>query len=277
MIYLVSEKGVSLNTIQAYERDLIPFLKKNQETKKLSAKAILDHLSFLREKGYSSATMARVLVSIRLFIRFLLREELIEEDLTAFIEAPTLWQMLPEVLTIEEVQKLLAVLDPREKIGARDQAILEFLYGGGLRVSELCRLRILDVDDTKIRVVGKGEKERVVPIHQKAVDALDHYLMNFRSKVDDKDPLFLTKQNKAIDRLTIFRRVRLIAKKAGLSKNVTPHTLRHSYATHLLEGGADLRVIQELLGHADIGTTDRYTHISTSRLHHLFDEFHPRS
>lgn len=264
--YVASEKGLSRNTIEAYKRDLELYLDSKQD--------VIAFLSFLRKKKYASATVARMLVSIKLFYRFLRKENIIKEDKTSLIESPKLWQLIPEVLSEEEVEELLNACDTCSQIGARDRAILEFLYGSGLRVSEVCSLDLHDVDEEKVRVMGKGSKERIVPVGEMALQALDHYLNNFRK--GENKALFLSRGGKRIDRQTIYTRVRFYAKAAKINKPVSPHTLRHSFATHLLDHGADLRIIQELLGHADISTTDRYTHISRSHLESAFSQFHPR-
>lgn len=267
LAYIASEKGLSRNTIEAYKRDLQLYLDSKQD--------VVAFLSFLRKQQYSSATVARMLVSIKLFYRFLRKENIIKEDKTSLIESPKLWQLIPEVLSEKEVEELLNACDTRSNIGARDRAILELLYGSGLRVSEVCSLNLHDVDEEKVRVMGKGSKERIVPVGEMALHALDHYLNNFRK--GENKALFISRGGKRIDRQTVFTRVRFYARAAKIQKPVSPHTLRHSFATHLLDHGADLRVIQELLGHADISTTDRYTHISRSHLENAFSQFHPRS
>jgi integrase/recombinase XerD len=169
---------------------------------------------------------------------------------------------------------LLAQPDPETALGARDKAILEVLYASGLRVSELCGLNIQDVGEEAVRVKGKGSKERIVPIAPSALQSVDHYLGKFRE--DEEKALFIGPHGKRIDRTVVWARVKFYAKKAAISKEISPHTLRHSFATHLLENGADLRVIQEMLGHSSISTTDRYTHISRKHLHEAFEKFHPR-
>jgi integrase/recombinase XerD len=178
------------------------------------------------------------------------------------------------VLTIEEVSRFLQAPDIETPMGARDQAIFLVMYASGLRASELCGLNTSDVSDDQVRVRGKGNKERVIPIAASAVAAVDHYLAKFRTEGDG--PLFLSSQGRRMDRVALWERVKFYAKKAGISKPISPHTLRHSFATHLLENGADLRVIQEMLGHANIATTDRYTHVSRKHLHEAFEKFHPK-
>ena len=186
-----------------------------------------------------------------------------------------MWQLIPEVLTAQEVERLLgAPGDGEEEV--RDKAVLETLYATGIRVSELCNLDIHDVGENTVRVVGKGGKERIVPIGEEAIAAIDTYLGNYRHDKGDHRPLFVSKRGKRMSRVTVWEKVKFYARKVGIEKEVSPHTLRHSFATHLLDHGADLRVIQEMLGHADIGTTDRYTHLSKKRLFDAFDTFHPR-
>ena len=169
---------------------------------------------------------------------------------------------------------MLSSPDEKTLVGARDSAILELLYASGIRVSEACNLKIQDVDDGFIKVTGKGKKDRIVPVNNRAIQAIDNYLKKFRD--DDNEYLFVTKSNRQIDRMTIWNRIKFYSKKANLKKEISPHTLRHSFATHLLEAGADLRLIQDMLGHVDISTTDKYTHISRNFIKNSFDNFHPR-
>jgi integrase/recombinase XerD len=266
LLYLGSEKGLSPHTLEAYQRDVAAFCQKKG--------SVLDFLRHLKESAYATSSICRALVSVKMFFRFLKKEGIVSEDPTLYLDSPKLWQLIPEVLTPPEVTKLMSTPGSDDAVGVRDRAILQVLYASGLRVSELCGLNITDVDDTFVRVKGKGNKERIVPIAQSAVAAIDTYLHQFRQ--DGEGPLFVTSRGKRIDRVTVWERVKLYAKKAGISKPISPHTLRHSFATHLLENGADLRVIQEMLGHANIATTDRYTHISQKHLHDAFAKFHPR-
>lgn len=202
---------------------------------------------------------------------------MITVDLGCYFETPKIWQLIPEVLQIEEVDLLLAQPQREDRIGARDKAMLELLYATGMRVSELCALRLNDLSDTFVKVRGKGKKERIVPVGKKAIAAVDHYLLHFRGEIRaETDPLFITSRGNPVDRMTVWKQVKMYAEKAGIAKSISPHTLRHSFATHLLEGGADLRLIQDMLGHEDIGTTDRYTHVSGGRLRAAFKAFHPR-
>lgn len=277
--FIGSEKGLSIHTIEAYERDLRTFLSSYPKTnlESVTQEEIISFIEKMKGKGYASSSLSRSLVAIKVFFRFLKRERLIAQDPTALIESPKLWQLIPEVLTENEITALLKQPDVDLEIGARDRAILEMLYATGMRVSELCSLNVHDVDDQTVHVRGKGGKERIVPIAAVAIEALDHYLSFRRDVKKLKDePLFLTKKGKRIGRTQVWVRLKHYGKGAQIDKVISPHTLRHSFATHLLDHGADLRVIQELLGHADISTTDRYTHLSNKHLYQAFDQFHPR-
>jgi integrase/recombinase XerD len=213
-----------------------------------------------------------------MFFRFLKREGAIAKDVTLHLDSPRMWQLIPEVLTVPEVEMLLNAPDSSMRAGARDRAVLQVIYASGLRVSEVCGLNLYDVDEQVVRVRGKGGKERVVPIAKTAVLAIDYYLIHYRTSSEDKkeSPLFLSDRGKRIDRGHVWKRVKFYAKRVGITKEISPHTLRHSFATHLLENGADLRVIQEMLGHSSIATTDRYTHISQRHLVEAFQACHPR-
>lgn len=274
--YLGAEKGLSSHTLVAYARDIRSFFKQlsQKEVQEIKEEDFLNFFQKIREKGYASSSVCRLLISLKVFFRYLKREEILAIDPTIHLENPKLWQLMPEVLSLEETQRLLSAPDALSSIGARDCAILEVLYASGLRVSELCGLNLSDVAEDHVRVKGKGSKERIVPIARRSVEVIDTYLKNFRS--DQEKALFITARGKRIDRITVWERIKQYAKKAGIKKNISPHTLRHSFATHLLENGADLRVIQEMLGHASIATTDKYTHISQKHLHEAFEKFHPR-
>jgi len=277
--YLRSERGLSVHTIEAYGRDVAVFVEflQGKNWRDVSADTILEFLSHLHSRSYASSTVARMLVSIKVFFRFLKREGEISVDLGRYFDTPKIWQLVPEVLTLEEVDALLKAPNPEDKMGARDLAILELLYATGMRVSELCQLKLTDLHDTFVKVEGKGKKERVIPVGRKAIEALDHYLNSFRGKMEEKTaPLFISQKGKPLSRMVVWSRIKVYAKLAGIQKNLSPHTLRHSFATHLLENGADLRLIQDMLGHEDIGTTDRYTHVTGKRLKTVFFNFHPR-
>jgi integrase/recombinase XerD len=278
--YLASERGLARHTLDAYQRDLRHFskgLKKRAE--EITEEEIIAFLLELRKKNYASSSCARALVALKVFFRFLKREGKVARDMTLYLDTPKIWQLIPEVLSPEEVSALLAVPDERTLVGARDKAILQVLYGSGLRVSELCGLNLTDVDDRFIRVKGKGGKERVVPIAASAIFAIDYYLIHYRTEEGNRgalQPLFLSKQGKRLHRTEVWKQIKVYARKIGISKEISPHTLRHCFATHLLENGADLRVIQELLGHATIATTDRYTQVSQKHLKNAFFAFHPK-
>ena len=277
--YLRSEKGLSSHTIEAYARDIKLFASKlsQKDWRAVSTASILSFLAFLKEQSYASASVCRMLVAIKVFFRFLKKERIVESDLGQYLDTPKLWQLIPEVLTIEEVDALLTQPSTDDFIGARDKAILELLYATGMRVSELCRCRIGDLSDTFVKVQGKGKKERIIPVGRKAIEAVDHFLTHFRGEVCEENTiLFITAKNKPIDRVVVWTRIKIYAKAAQILKPISPHTLRHSFATHLLENGADLRLIQDMLGHEDIGTTDRYTHVTGHRLKAAFHQFHPR-
>lgn len=284
LAYIASEKGLSQNTIAAYSSDITTFsqfLKNNQifNYDIVDVNHIVNFLSVQKHRGYATASLCRCLIAIKVFFRFLSREKLVPVNISVFLKTPKLWQLIPEVLSYDEVDRLLCQPDTSAGNGARDKAILEVLYASGLRVSEVCSLDIYSVDDTFVRVVGKGNKERLVPIGQPAIEAIDDYLKHYRCQSDSEKQLalFITKFGRRIDRMTIWKMIKRYAKQANIIKTISPHTLRHSFATHLLDNGADLRVIQEMLGHASIGSTDRYTHISCSRLQQAFEAFHPRN
>ena len=279
LTFLKAEKGLSINTCESYSRDITAFASflGLPDWKSVTSSNILQFLEKLKKKGYASSSVCRTLVSLKVFFRFLKKEGEVSSDLGCFFETPKVWQLIPEVLQIEEVDLLLKQPGISDPIGARDKAILELMYATGMRVSELCSLSIQDLSDTFVKVRGKGKKERIIPVGKKAIEAVDHYLNNYRGDLkEDNGPLFVTSRGNRIDRMRVWKQVKMYAKKAGIRKKVSPHTLRHSFATHLLEGGADLRLIQDMLGHEDIGTTDLYTHVSSSRLHQAFKNFHPR-
>jgi integrase/recombinase XerD len=281
--YIASEKGLSTNTIEAYGRDiryLIQFLKIQglNGFQEVSQSHLIDFLHSLKE-GYATSSISRALIAIKVLFRFLKREGKVPVNITLYLESPKLWQLIPEVLSKTEIEKILEQCDLETPLGARDRAILEMLYGSGLRVSEVCSLKIYDIDDEFVRVMGKGRKERLVPIGKKALAAVDHYLTHYRCLVDSEkqQALFVNAKAQAIDRISIWKMIKEYGRKAGIDKRISPHTMRHTFATHLLDNGADLRIIQELLGHASISSTDRYTHVSRVHLQKSFENFHPRN
>lgn len=280
-LYMASEKGLSKNTQQAYKTDMdqfIQFLESMQidDLTKVNQNHFLRFLEDCKKKGLASSTISRKLMALKVFFKFLKRERHILVDVAHYLTSPKIWQMIPNTLSPEQVEKLLNEPKLNLETEARDKAVLEVLYGSGLRVSEVCSLKINDVDDRFVKVKGKGSKERMVPIGKKAIEAIDYYLCHYR-KDEASGFLFITSQKKPIDRILVWKRIKFYASRAGIEQSFSPHTLRHAFATHLLENGADLRVIQEMLGHASIATTDRYTHVSQKHLKAAFDNFHPRS
>ena len=281
--YLASEKGLAQNTLKAYQADLSLFLdhlekREVDDVAKITKEMIVDFLEERQKKGLASSSLSRALAAIKMFCRFLKREKVIPLNVSDLLESPKIEQLIPEVLTMQEMKELLAAPNMESFLGARDRAILEVLYASGLRVSEVCGLNLYDVGDENIKVKGKGEKERIVPIASFSLQTIDSYLSKFRSQIGNKEEtaLFTNSKGRRITRQEVWSLIKTYSKKIGLQKNISPHTLRHSFATHLLENGADLRVIQELLGHSHIATTDRYTHISQKHLSEAFAQFHPR-
>lgn len=277
--YLSSEKGLASNTLSAYRRDIstfLAFLKSNGKTVNEVTESFLgSFLEHLVSKRFAPSSRGRSLIALKVFFKFLKREGVLTENPAFYLSSPKLWQMIPEVLSEEEAKALLAAPDLQTKEGARDAAILELLYSCGVRVSELCGLKLNDVEDTFIKVLGKGSKERLVPIGEPAIAALDYYLTQWRGE-DEAVFLFLGKKGHPITRQDVWSLVKQHSQGAGIQKSVTPHTLRHTFATHMLNHGADLRIIQELLGHASISSTERYTHLSKKHLSDAFNRCHPR-
>lgn len=282
--YLASEKGLSSNTQEAYGRDLLKFFDflKRMVVPSIDAitdETIISFLADLREKQCATASISRALISVKSFFKFLKREGIINKPIGQLLETPKLWQKIPQVLTEDEVECLLAQPDRKTDEGLRDYAIIELLYATGIRASEIASLRIQDVGEGELRVRGKGGRERLVPVAQIALDAIDAYLHAVRSQYESEHnkQLFVNKRGNPIDRTDVYRIVKKYSLKATREKKVHPHTLRHTFATHLLDHGADLRLIQEMLGHVNIATTDRYTHLSQSALHETFHALHPKS
>lgn len=287
--FLQVERQLSANTLSSYRRDLegyVEYLHKEVQLsnlKQIERTHILLRLEALRTQGISARTIARHISSIRSFHQFLLREKLTETDPTIHLEMPQIEQKLPKILSIEEVDMLIGAPNRSKPQGVRDVAMLELLYGSGMRISELIGLNLEDVHLTMgfVRVFGKGGKERIVPLGKSAISAIDAYLQNARSKLQGNypktDAFFINQRGKRLTRQGCWKLLKEHATKANIQKEITPHTLRHSFATHLIENGADLRAVQEMLGHADISTTQIYTHISKSRLSEVYKQFHPRA
>ncbi|MEI6892267.1 MAG: site-specific tyrosine recombinase XerD [Pontiella sp.] len=285
--YISLERGLSINTRKAYADDLRQFLafldqKRITSLDIVSRKHVLDHLMAMKAKGLSTNSISRHLVSIKVFFRYLQQEGLLEKNITDTMDSPKLWKILPDILSEKEVALLLEAPNLRKPLGVRDRAIIEMFYASGLRVSELAGLKLsnLHIDDGYIRVIGKGRKERVIPVAKNSADLLIRYLEEVRPLLCDTPQLqnvFVSKRETALCRQRLWQIIKKYTKEAGIMKNVTPHTLRHSFASHLLQNGAPLRVIQELLGHADIATTQIYTHVDPNRLKSIHQQFHPRA
>ena len=283
------EKGLSSNTVAAYRRDLIKFdvfAKKRKLTlSTVRRDDLVDFLSSLYRQKLESRTVARNLVTLRNFFRFAQVQELIKEDPSFSLESPKIRRTLPGYLRLDEVEKLLSQPNERTPIGLRDRAMFEVLYSSGLRVSELVGLRVMDLDRTAghLRCIGKGDKERIVPTGKKAMALVERYLRDARPKLLGKgalantQALFLNRRGGTLSRVGIWKIISAYGRQAGLRVALKPHMLRHSFATHLLERGADLRSVQLMLGHSDISTTQIYTHVVEERLKQVYKAHHPRA
>ena len=282
--YLTVEKGLAKNTLAAYRQDFATYrdyLKSKKITawSKVKRKHIIDYLTEQRRQGLEAPSLARRLVTVKLFHRFLLKERYLEEDVTSVLESPKLWRKLPHFLTQDEIEKILNIPSLKTPIGIRDRALLECLYASGMRVSEMTSLRIEDVnlEHGFLKCRGKGGKERLVPLGRKAIEACRKYL-KVKRQTDESGStsFFLNRDGRGLTRQFIWKMIKKYAAAAGIQKVITPHSFRHSFATHLLEHGADLRIVQELLGHSDISTTQIYTHVSRDRLKGIHAKYHPR-
>ena len=277
------EKGLAWNTIEAYRQDLDRFAEHaSTEQDGPEVEQVRHYIDSLYRAGLSSRSIARHLTTLRGFHSYLLEEGTLQKDPTSLLAAPRQWQSLPKFLNTDQVTKLLAAPDPGRPAGLRDCAMLEFLYATGLRVSELCGVRVTDVELNQgcVRVMGKGNKQRLVPIGAAAIAAVESYLHSGRPallKRRSSPYLFITARGGAMTRQGFWKLLRGYGRKAGIFHDLTPHVLRHTFATHLLEGGADLRSVQTMLGHADISTTQVYTHVVRARLRKTFDDHHPRA
>ena len=284
--YLSLERGLSKNTLASYSRDLSKFatyLQKRhiQSFNDVKKSDITDFMLLQKDKGLSSNSIARSLVAMKVFFQFLVREGLLKNDIASVVEMPRLWKHLPETLSINEVERLLKAPRLKDWIGIRDKACLELMYATGLRVSELVNLNIQDVNFELgvIKCLGKGSKERIVPLGNTAKTAVNRYVKRVRPKLmksRSDNGLFLTRLGRKMSRQMLWKIIKGYAKKTRIDKDIKPHTLRHSFATHLLERGADLRVVQEMLGHSNISTTQIYTHVNKERLKSIHRKFHPR-
>ena len=284
--YLIFEKGLSEKTIESYSSDLSRYLDflKQQKVKGIAdaeTPMILKHLIALRKSGLGSRSCARHLITLRGFYRFLAQEKIIEYDPSKLIDLPKAGLKLPDVLSVSEVELLLSIPDTNQPIGKRNAAMLELIYAAGLRVSELVNLKFLDVnlEACFVRVLGKGSKERIVPFGLFAKKKMDDYIKNARPlllKNDSSQFLFVARKGHPMTRQGFWKLLKQYSTLAGIKKKITPHSLRHSFASHLLEGGADLRTVQVMLGHVDISSTQIYTHVARDHLRQIHEKFHPR-
>jgi integrase/recombinase XerD len=284
--HLSLEAGNSANTVEAYLRDLRRFgefavARGVRDPAAISRAHLRDFIFLLKDLGLSPASIRRAVSSLRTYFAFLIGEGKVADDPSDRLESPKRWRTLPEVLTVAEMERLLAAPALDEPLAWRDRALLELGYGAGLRVSELCGLGVTDLllPDSLVRVFGKGSKERLVPLGRSVIGAVSVYLHQLRPELDrgaSQGRVLLNARGEPLSRMGAWKVVKKAAERAGIGKRVTPHTLRHSFATHLLEGGADLRAVQEMLGHADLSTTQIYTHVDRDYLRSVHKQFHPR-
>ena len=285
--YLAAERGMAKNTVLAYERDLAKYRDwvasgGLPSYLKPSVRELTNYLAHLKEEGLAAPSIARNLIATKMFYRFLRLEERVEENTVELLASPRLWERIPHVLSPESVEKLLHAPRNEDRFYLRDRALLETLYATGSRASEVVNLQLADLhlESSFCKCTGKGSKQRVVPLGAPAIAALKIYLRDQRpllTQGDRENPwVFVSKGGRRLTREMLWILVKKYVRRAGLSTKVSPHTLRHSFATHLLAGGADLRVVQELLGHANIRTTQHYTHVDRSRLQAVHRQFHPR-
>jgi integrase/recombinase XerD len=285
--FLALEQGASVQTSRAYKLDIARFvtyssIKGAKAPAEIGAKMLREFVYHLKDLGLSPASIRRNVSAVRTYFKFMLGEGFVVRDPSERLETPKRWRTLPEVLGIEEIEKLLAAPSLDEPLAFRDRAMLELAYGAGLRVSEWISLGVRDVmlPDHVVRVFGKGAKERLVPIGRRAIGAIAIYLRELRPKLEKgegKGRLFLNSRGRPLSRMGAWKILRKYVDQVGITKPVSPHTLRHSFATHLLEGGADLRAVQEMLGHVDISTTQIYTHVDREYLRSVHKQFHPRA
>jgi len=284
--YLVVEAGLAQNTVLAYGRDLAGFLefcqlRKVSDIRNLQPEVIYAYQVSLAKAALGESTIKRALVAIRMLLRYAKLIEIVDDDFSSFLETPKLWQRLPIVCSKSKVMHLLMAPQPEDPYYWRDRALLELLYATGIRAAEAASLQVgnINTDIGYLRAFGKGSKERIIPVGQAAINAVLDYLNKLRAKLEkpfSDDYLFLSRTGRPMSRIEIWRLVKKYAARAGLPKNMTVHTIRHCFATHLLSGGADLRSVQEMLGHVDIATTQIYTHVDQDRLRSIHKQYHPR-
>lgn len=285
--YLRISKGLSQNTITSYISDLkeyVDFLQKNysiKQPKQITKEHIRNFIARLKRKEEAASSISRKISAIRSFHRFLLQEKEVDENIASLIHLPKKEKKLPTVLSIDEVENLISQTTGEKPLDLRNKAMLELLYGSGLRVSELLNLNLSDlhVNTGFIDVIGKGNKERIVPLGEEGAYALKKYIEASRPQLKNvsEDALFVNTRGNKLSRVGVYKIIKNLALKAGIIKDISPHTLRHSFASHLLENGVDLRFVQELLGHEDVSTTQIYTHINKKQLKEVYDKYHPRS
>ena len=283
--FLTVERQLAQNTVKSYQRDLAAYLRfieslSLETLNSIERATILQYLQKLKDSGKSSRTLSRHISSIRSFHQFLVREQVTTHDCTIHIELPKIEQKLPDVLSVPEIERLIHAVDGNTSQGMRDIALLELLYGTGMRVSELIAIDLADLHLTMgfVRVFGKGSKERIVPLGRSAIDACTNYLNEARPKIiGDTDAMFLNMHGGRLTRQGCWKILKDAGVKAEIQKVISPHLLRHSFATHLIENGADLRAVPEMLGHADISTTQLYTHVIKKRLEYVYSQYHPRA
>jgi integrase/recombinase XerD len=285
--YLQLEKSLSENSVEAYVHDIEKFTqflvlnKLEKKPKEIELSHLENFLKWINELGMTASSQARIISGLRTFYKFCLQEQISVTDPTALLEAPKLTKHLPDTLSFNEIEKILSAIDVSTPEGARNKAIIETLYSCGLRVSELVNLKLscLYFNDGYVRITGKGDKERLVPIGESAIKFIQIYLANIRVHINvisgNEDIVFLNKRGTKLSRVMIFMIIKDLAKKASITKKISPHTFRHSFATHLVEGGADLRAVQEMLGHESITTTEIYTHLDREYLRDTLQQFHP--
>lgn len=287
--FLKLEKGLSSHSIEAYERDirkLVSYLEmygRELRPEEVDSKLLQEFIQWIAESGLNARTQSRIISGLKAFFKYLLLEENIANDPTALLEAPRIGRKLPEVLTVIEIDRLFSFIDLSKPQGQRNKAMLEVLYSCGLRVSELINLKLTNIyrEDGFLRVIGKGDKERLIPVSNRAMKEIDMYLPDRHSlkhiEKESQDILFLNRRGRQLTRVMVFTIIKDLKEKAGIDKNISPHTFRHSFATHLIEGGADLRAVQEMLGHESIVTTEIYTHLDREYLRETILSYHPRT
>ncbi|KJJ85422.1 site-specific tyrosine recombinase XerD [Candidatus Omnitrophus magneticus] len=284
--FMEVERGAGRNTLESYHRDISKFFSYLSQQKKtisdVDRQMVIDFMLLLKEKGLDVKSIARNLAALKTFWKFLVNDRIVKDNILSVVETPRIWKTIPGVLSKEEVNVLLNAPDLKNWQGIRDKAILEIMYATGMRVSEVSSARFSDLNMSAdfLKCYGKGGKERLVFFGSKAKEALNEYFDKSRGKLSKRTKdghLFLTRLGKRISRQSIWKLIEKYASLANIKKHITPHTLRHSFATHLLEGGADLRGVQEMLGHSDISTTQIYTHVDNDRLKKVHSSFHPRA